>query len=143
MTHFTNNRIVKFSFLSAAAACLLLTSVQASTCITAGRMDAAGWAPQFQSVRLLDEGGRFLPVKDKSQLTQIRAVELTELALLSVCDGSKPVARGDGSLSKGLVPAAKLGRFNVTGLGFPKLKNGELVELEITIAADQIEMVSR
>ena len=69
------------------AVCFLSIGVQASTCITAGRMDNAVWAPQFQSVRLLDEAGRILPVKNKAELTQVRAVELTEAVLLSVCDG--------------------------------------------------------
>jgi hypothetical protein len=92
----------------------------------------------------LDEAGRILPVKKKSDLTGVRAVELTETALLSVCDGNKPLARGDGALSKGAVPAAKPGRFNVVGLGFPKLQTGgELVEFEVTIAADQIVMITR
>jgi hypothetical protein len=125
------------------AACLLPFGVQASTCITAGRMDNSVWAPQFQSVRLLDETGRILPVKNKSELTRVRAVELTEPALLSVCDGNKAVARGDGAQAKGPVPAAKPGRFNVAGLGFPKLQNGELVEFEVTIGADQIVMITR
>jgi len=117
--------------------------VQASSCITAGRMDNAVWAPQFQSVRLLDDAGRIVPVKNKSELTQVRAVELTQAALLSVCDGNKALARGEGVQSKGPVPAAKPGRFNVAGLGFPKLQNGELVEFELTIAADQIVMITR
>ncbi len=125
------------------AASFLSIGVQASTCITAGRLDNAGWAPQFQSVRLLDEAGRILMVKNKSELTQVRAVELTEAALLSVCDGNKPVDRSDGVMSKGPVPAAKPGRFNVAGLSFPKLRSGELVEFEVTIAADQIVMISR
>jgi len=129
---------------AAALACLLSNGVQASTCITAGRMDAAGWAPQFQAVRLLDGSGRILPVKNKSDLTQVRAVELTESALLSVCDGNKALTRGDGAASKGPVPAAKPGRFNVAGLGFPKLQTGgELVELEISVPADQIVMITR
>ena len=140
MTAFTN---YKPSLLSAAIACLFSTSVQASNCITAGRMDNAVWAPKFQSVRLLDDAGRNLTVKNKSELTQVRAVELTEAALLSVCDGNKPVARADGVMSKGPVPAAKPGRFNVAGLSFPKLRSGELVEFEVTIAADQIVMISR
>ena len=140
MTAFT---IFKPSLLSAAIACLFSTSVQASTCITAGRMDNAVWAPQFQSVRLLDDAGRNLKVKNKSELTQVRAVELTEAALLSACDGNKPVDRLDGVMSKGPVPAAKPGRFNVAGLSFPKLRSGELVEFEVTIAADQIVMISR
>ncbi len=106
-------------------------------------MDAAGWAPQFQSVRLLDETGRILMAKNKSELTLVRSVELTEVALLSVCDRSKPLTRADGVQSKSPVPAAKPGRFNVTGLGFPKLRSGELVEFEVTMDADQIVMVSR
>ena len=125
------------------AACFLSIGVQASTCITAGRMDNAGWAPQFQTVRLLDDAGRNLSVKNKSELTQVRAVELTEAALLSACDGNKPVDRSDGVMSKGPVPAAKPGRFNVAGLSFPRLRSGELVEFEVTIAADQIVMISR
>lgn len=125
------------------AACLLSIGVQASTCITAGRMDNSVWAPQFLSVRLLDDAGRSLPVKNKSELTQVRAVELTEAALLSVCDGNKAVAQGEGVQSKGPVPAAKPGRFNVAGLSFPKLQNGELVEFELTIAADQVVVITR
>ena len=125
------------------AACFLSIGVQASTCITAGRMDNEGWAPQFQSVRLLDDAGRNLSVKNKSELTQVKAVELTEAVLLSVCDGNKAVAQGEGVQSKGPVPAAKPGRFKVAGLSFPKLRSGELVEFEVTIAADQIVMISR
>ncbi len=124
-------------------ACLLPICVHASTCITAGRMDNSVWAPQFQSVRLLDDAGRIVPVKNKSELTRVRAVELTEAALLSVCDGNKTVTRGESVQLKGPVPAAKPGRFSVAGLGFPKLQNGELVEFEITIAADQIVMITR
>lgn len=133
--------IFKQSLLLAAS--LLSIGVQASSCITAGRMDNSVWAPQFQSVRLLDDAGRILPVKNKSELTQVRALELTEAALLSVCDGNKAVAQGEGVQTKGAVPAAKPGRFTVAGLGFPKLQNGELVEFKLTIAADQIVMISR
>ena len=125
------------------AACFFSSGIQASSCITAGRMDNSVWAPQFQSVRLLDDAGRILPVKNKSELTQVRAVELTEAALLSVCDGNKAVSQGEGVLPKGPVPAAKPGRFNVAGLGFPKLQNGELVEFELPIADDQIVMITR
>ncbi len=138
MTAFT---IFKTSLLL--AACLISIGVQASSCITAGRMDNSVWAPQFQSVRLLDDAGRILPVKNKSELTRVRAVELTEPALLSVCNGNKAIARGEGVQVKGPVPAAKPGRFNVAGLGFTKLQNGELVEFEVTVAADQIVMITR
>ena len=121
-----------------------LNVAHSSTCITAGRMDTAGWAPQFKSVHLLNEAGRVLVVKNKSELTQVKAVELKEAALLSTCDGNKSLTRGDDATIKGAVPAAKPGRFNVVGLGFPKLQiGGELVEFEITVAADQIAMITR
>lgn len=144
MNLISNRRQTKLLLWTAAVACLLLNGVQASTCITAGRMDAAGWAPQFKTVRLLDGAGRSLPVRNKSDLTQVRAVELTEAALLSVCDGNKALTRGDGVASKGPVPAAKPGRFSVAGLGFPKLQTGgELVEFEISVPADQVVMITR
>ena len=128
----------------AVLACTYLNSAHASTCITAGRMDTAGWAPQFKSVQLLNEAGRVLVVKNKSELKQVKAVELKEAALLSVCDGNKSLTRGDDATIKGAVPAAKPGRFNVVGLGFPMLQTGgELVEFEITVAADQIAMITR
>jgi hypothetical protein len=128
----------------AVLACLLLNGAHATTCITAGRMDTAGWAPQFKSVQLLNEAGRVLVVKNKSELNQVKAVELKEAALLSVCDGSKSLTRGDDATIKGAVPAAKPGRFNVVGLSFPMLQiGGELVEFEIIIVADQIAMITR
>lgn len=146
MTVFTIKSLAKLKLvlMTAAMSCLLSNGAQASTCITAGRMDAAGWAPQFKSVRLLDEAGRSLLVKNKSELTRVRAVELTEAVLLSACAGNKPLPRGDEVLSKSPAPAAKPGRFNVASLGFPKLQvGGELVEFEVTIAADQIVMITR
>ena len=128
----------------AVLACILLNGAHASTCITAGRMDTEGWAPQFKSVHLLNEAGRVLVVKNKSELTQVKAVELKEAALLSTCDVNKSLTRGDDATIKGAVPAAKPGRFNVVGLGFPKLQTGgELVEFKIIVTADQIAMITR
>ena len=128
----------------AVLACILLNGAHASTCITAGRMDTAGWAPQFKSVHLLNEAGRVLVVKNKSELKQVKAVELKEAALLSTCDGNKSLTRGDDATIKGAVPAAKPGRFNVVGLGFPMLQTGgDLVEFEIIVAVDQITMITR
>jgi len=144
MIAFTVNTLTKPTLLMIVLACTLINSVFASTCITAGRMDTAGWAPQFKSVHLLNEAGRVLVVKNKSELTQVKAVELKEAALLSVCDGNKSLTRGDDATIKSAVPAAKPGRFNVVGLGFPKLQiGGELVEFEITVAVDQIAMITR
>lgn len=128
-----------------ALSCFLATAAQASSCITAGRMDAGRWAPQFQSVRLLDEAGKLLSVKNKSELARVRSVELTEPTLLSVCTGDQPLTRGDDvPAPKGPVPAAKPGRLSVAGVTFPKLQvGGELVELKVTVAPDQVVMLTR
>ena len=107
-------------------------------------MNTAGWAPQFKSVQLLNEDGRVLVVKNKSELKQVKAVELKEAALLSVCDGNKSLTRGDDATIKGAVPAAIPGRFYVIGLSFPRRQTaGQLVEFEIIVAADQIAMITR
>ena len=144
MIAFTLNTLTKPTLLMIVLACTLINGAHASTCITAGRMDTAGWAPQFKSVHLLNEAGRVLVVKNKSELMQVKAVELKEAALLSTCDGNKSLTRGDDTTIKGAVPAAKPGRFDVVGLGFPRLQiGGELVEFEITVAADQIAMITR
>ena len=144
MIAFKIKNFTKPMLFLAVLVCTLLNVAHASTCITAGRMDTAGWSPQFNSVHLLNEAGRVLVVKSKSELKQVKAVELKEAALLSTCDGNKSLTRGDDATIKGAVPAAKPGRFNVVGLGFPKLQfGGELVEFEITVASDQIAMITR
>jgi len=127
---------------------LFLHSANASetSCITAGRFNADGkWSPQFQSVKLLDDTGRSLSVKRKSELVLVRGVELLEPALLSGCEGDRALNRGtDVITDKAPVPAAKPGRHSVIGLGFPKLQiGGELVELKLQVNADQIVMITR
>ena len=117
-----------------------------ASCITAGRFNGDGkWSPQFQSVKLLDDVGRGLSVKLKSELALVRGVELLEPALLSECEGDRALTRGaDAITDKAPVPAAKPGRHNVIGLGFPKLQiGGELVELKVQVSADQIVMITR
>ena len=121
-------------------------TASASSCITAGRFNADGkWSPQFQSVKLLDDAGRGLSVNLKSELALVRGVELLEPALLSGCEGDRALTRGtDAITDKAPVPAAKPGRHNVIGLGFPKLQiGGELVELKVQVSADQIVMITR
>lgn len=115
-------------------------------CLTAGRLDAEGrWAPQFRSVRLLDESGRALAARTKADLSRVRAVDLTDTALLSRCDGDQPLARGDESpAAKAPVPAATPGRLVVSAVGFPKLQaGGELVELKVSVPAERVMMVTR
>ena len=127
---------------------LFLQSANASetSCITAGRFNADGkWSPQFKSVKLLDDSGRSLSVKLKSELALVRGVELLEPALLSGCEGDRALTRGtDVITDKAPVPAAKPGRHNVIGIGFPKLQiGGELVELKVQVNTDQIVMITR
>ncbi len=132
----------------AALALLAVAGVQASdpaSCISAGRMDAEGrWAPQFQEVRLLDEAGRALPTRSKADLARVRGVELTQPALLSACTGERGLPREDKAGTKAPVPAAKPGRLTVDGVGYAKLQTGgELVELRVRVAADQVVMITR
>jgi hypothetical protein len=139
--------ILKVSLVLTGTA-LFLQSANSSeaSCITAGRFNADGkWSPQFQSVKLLDDAGRSLSVKLKSELALVRGVELLEPALLSGCEGDRALTRGaDAITDKAPVPAAKPGRHNVIGLGFPKLQiGGELVELKVQVSADQIVMITR
>jgi hypothetical protein len=127
---------------------LFLQSANASetSCITAGRFNADGkWSPQFKSVKFLDDAGRSLTVKLKSELALVSGVELLEPALLSGCEGDRALTRGtDVITNKAPVPAAKPGRHNVIGLGFPKLQiGGELVELKLQVSADQMVMITR
>jgi hypothetical protein len=127
---------------------LFLQSANASetSCITAGRFNADGkWSPQFHSVKLLDDAGRSLTVKLKSEFAPVRGVELLEPALLSGCEGDRALSRGtDVITDKAPVPAAKPGRHKVIGLGFPKLQiGGELVELKLQVSADQMVMITR
>jgi hypothetical protein len=139
--------ILKLSLVLTGTA-LFLQSANASdaSCITAGRFNADGkWSPQFQSVKLLDDAGRSLSVRLKSELTLVRGVELLEPALLSGCEGDRVLNRStDVTTDKAPVPAAKPGRHNVIGLGFPKLQiGGELVELKVQVNVDQIVMITR
>lgn len=96
-------------------------------------------------MRLLDESGRRLNTRRKSELSRVRGVEITETALLSTCDGERGVNRGGDSPSvKGPVPAAAAGRYPVEAAGFAKLQtSGVLVELRVQVPQDRVVMVTR
>lgn len=115
-------------------------------CITAGRLDTGGrWAPQFAGVRLLDDAGRVLQQPAREALLRVREAELTDVALLSRCDGNAALAKGeDAPAPKASVPAASRGRLKVTAVGFPKLQTGgELVELQVQVPPERVVMVAR
>ena len=116
-------------------------------CLTAGRLDASGqWAPKFDGIVLLDSAGKAISSSKKADLQAVKALQITEPALLSVCEGDRPLASGEGTpvKSKTPVPAAKPGRLAVVGIGYPQLRvGGALVEVKVQISADQTILVLR
>ena len=128
---------------------LVGSAAQASepVCITAGRLNAQGqWAPKMDSIRLLDASGRTISSSNKADIKNVQTLEITEPALLSACQGDRPLTSADGSQAqtKAPVPAAKPGRLKVLGLGYPPLRvGGELVEIKVQVPADQIVMMVR
>jgi hypothetical protein len=93
----------------------------------------------------LDEAGKPLMATSKPELLRVRSAQLTEPALLSACEGDKPLLRGDDASSpKASVPAVKPGQVMVVGVGFPQLQiGGELVELKVQVTPEQTMMVTR
>jgi hypothetical protein len=116
-------------------------------CITAGRLDGNGqWAPKFHSVRLIDASGQAISGSKKEVLKNLQALEITEPALLSACEGDQALTPADGAQAqtKSPVPAAKPGRLAVVGVGYPPLRvGGALVEVKVQVSAEQIMMLTR
>ena len=115
-------------------------------CILAGRLAEEGrWAPRMPGVVLLDEAGRTASAADRQSLAGVRQVRLSEPALLSRCDGNNLLARGEDSAApKAAVPAVRPGVHAVQDVGFPRLhRGGELVELRLRVAPDQIISLTR
>lgn len=135
-------RILFFAFIGGSVA-----NASEIACITAGRLDGnSQWAPKLNSVRLLDGSGQAISSSNKEALKNVQALEITEPALMSACEGDKPLTPADGSQAqtKSPVPAAKPGRVTVVGLSYPQLRvGGALVEVKVQVPADQIVMLTR
>ena len=116
-----------------------------ASCIVAGRLGATGWAPRLQGVQLLGQDGRAISGADKASLSNVKQVRLSAPALLSRCDGSKELALGpDPRGAKAPVPAIGAGLVPVESVHYPKLRRGgELVELQLTVPAERVTMVTR
>ncbi len=116
-----------------------------TSCIVAGRLGDAGWAPRMQGVQLLAQNGSAVSAANKSALAAVKQVRLSAPALLSRCDGSNELAAGPndpGARSK--VPAIGPGTVQVESVSFPKLRRGgELVELRLAVPAERVTMVTR
>lgn len=142
------------TFLRTALACgLAFAAVSAfaqgagdNSCILAGRLsEQARWAPRMAGVELLGQDGRVVVSADKQALSGVRQVRLSAPALLSRCDGNGTLAPGpDSPGAKAPVPAVGPGMVAVDGVSFPKLRRGgELVELRVSVPANQVTMVTR
>ncbi|MEP6792241.1 MAG: hypothetical protein ABI907_12780 [Ramlibacter sp.] len=116
-----------------------------ASCILAGRLGDAGWAPRMAGVQLLGADGKAITSADKQALAAVRQVRLSAPALLSRCDGNGELALGPDVVGpKGKVPAIGAGVVAVEAVNFPKLRRGgELVELKLTVPAERVTLVLR
>jgi hypothetical protein len=135
--------------LLAAAAFLPLSvfaQADAGQCIVAGRLNGAQWAPKFEGVQLLGANGQVVASADKKRVSAVSQVRLARAALLSRCDGDKPLFNGDNEPAgkKEPVPSLAAGVFDVEAVAYPKLRTGgELVELRVRVPADKVLLSAR
>ena len=115
-------------------------------CIVAGRVSDAQWAPRFSGVQLLGANGQAVTGSSRQALAGVKQARLAQPALLSRCDGDKPLLNADGEPSgrKGPVPAVSAGVVEVEAVAFPKLRTGgELVELRVRVPAERVVSLTR
>jgi len=134
--------------LAAAAVLPLSVFAQADPgqCIVAGRLDGARWAPKFAGVQLLGAHGQAVASADRKIVSATSQVRLARPALLSRCDGDKPLFNADGEPAGKKEPAPRLaaGVFDVEAVAYPKLRTGgELVELRVRVPAEKVTVSSR
>ncbi|NJM42998.1 MAG: hypothetical protein HC858_01535 [Brachymonas sp.] len=120
----------------------------AAQCILAGRLDAdQRWAPQVRGVELLDAAGKRVSGSSKESLTLVKAVRLSQPALLSGCNGNQPLASGEGSTAKkSPAPAvsAKTEPIPVIAVAYPPIRvGGSLVELELQVPSSRLMELTR
>ena len=117
-----------------------------SQCIVAGRLADAQWAPRFNGVQLLGAHGQVVASADKKIVSATSQVRLGRPALLSSCDGDKPLFNADNEApaKKEPVPSLAAGVFDVEAVAYPKLRTGgELVELRVRVPADKVVLSAR
>jgi hypothetical protein len=118
-------------------------------CILAGRLDTnQRWAPQARGIELLDANGRRVLTSDKSALSNVKQVRISSPALLSQCNGSQALAKGDdlARAAKSTVPAVSANAEPVTvqAVAFPPLKvGGDLVELRLDVQPQRVVSLTR
>ena len=117
-------------------------------CILAGRLNADNrWAPLARGVTLLNAQGERVSDSSKNALDTVRAVRLSEPALLSRCNGSQPLVSGESTTgSKTPAPAIKPGSMalNVEAIYYPPVRaGGKWVELQLVLPADRVVTAAR
>lgn len=134
-------------FLVAAATVAAPAFAQSDAhCIVAGRISDGVWAPRFEAVQLRGADGRVIARSSREALAGVKKADLARPALLSRCDGDKPLASADHEPAgrKTQVPALSRGMVDVESVSFPKLRTGgELVELRVRVPAQRVVMLTR
>ena len=117
-------------------------------CILAGRLNADNrWAPLARGVTLLNAQGEHVSASSKKALDTVRAVRLSEPALVSRCNGNQPLVSGESTTgSKTPAPAIKPGpiALNVEAIYYPPVRaGGQWVELQLQLPADRVVTAAR
>ena len=117
-------------------------------CILAGRLNADNrWAPLARGVTLLNAQSERVSAYSKKALETVRAVRLSEPALLSQCNGNQPLVSGESTTgSKTPAPAIKPGpiALNVEAIYYPPVRaGGQWVELQLVLPADRVVTAAR
>jgi hypothetical protein len=117
-------------------------------CILAGRLDdQQRWAPQARGVQLLNAAGEPVISASKEALATVKAVRLSQPALLSSCQGNQALpAGGDITGKKTPAPAvaASTTLISVQAVTYPPLKvGGELVELKLELQNARLIQLTR
>jgi hypothetical protein len=133
----------------AAAQASSVADADGARCILAGRLDSSQrWAPQARGIELLDANGKRVLTSDKSTLSNVKQVRISSPALLSQCNGSQALAKGDdlAKSAKTTVPAvsANAEPVMVQAVAFPPLKvGGDLVELRLDVQPQRVVNLTR
>ena len=124
------------------------TTLADKSCILAGRLNADNqWAPLARGVTLLNAQGERVSASSKKALDTVKAVRLSEPALVSQCNGNQPLASGEGTKgSKTPAPTVKPGSIalNVEAIYYPPVRaGGQWVELQLMLPVDRVVTAAR
>ena len=116
--------------------------------ILAGRLNADNrWAPLARGVTLLNAQGESVSASSKKALDTVKAVRLSEPALVSQCNGNQPLVSGEITTgSKTPAPSIKHSpiALNLVAIYYPPVRaGGQWVELQLVLPADRVVIAKR